>query len=316
MFSGFIDYSLPLGKFNILAGLRYEFQQTDYYEKGIHQDGQSPIYHDWIPVISIRYTSGNWFLALSHRTLKYSPSYDMLTSAITYQNKYSYQSGEPFLVPQIHRSTTFDVGWKWVNFNINYDHCWNMYTNYTRPYDDINHPGVLLFGMASIPHTNIYGAGIALSPKIGIWQPQFTTSVNWYDSHAACVGIPQNWNEPRFHFNFDNNFSFPKGWFFNIKGILSPGAKQSSAIWKTEGRVDAQLTKSFLKDQSLKVSVTAKDIFHTGYRYFTIYGDRTFSSNRDYLDQQRFGIRLSYQFNATKSKYKGTGAGASEKSRL
>ena len=34
------------------------------------------------------------------------------------------------------------------------------------------------------------------------------------------------------------------------------------------------------------------------------------------LDQQRFGIRLSYQFNATKSKYKGTGAGASEKSRL
>ena len=191
-----------------------------------------------------------------------------------------------------------------------------MYTSYTRPYDDINHPGVLLFGMASIPHTNIYGAGIALSPKIGIWQPQFTTSVNWYDSHAACVGIPQNWNEPRFHFNFDNNFSFPKGWFFNIKGILSPGAKQSYAIWKTEGRVDAQLTKSFLKDQSLKVSVTAKDIFHTGYRYFTIYGDRTFSSNRDYLDQQRFGIRLSYQFNATKSKYKGTGAGASEKSRL
>ncbi|UVV55042.1 hypothetical protein NXY15_05350 [Bacteroides thetaiotaomicron] len=66
----------------------------------------------------------------------------------------------------------------------------------------------------------------------------------------------------------------------------------------------------------MKVSVTAKDIFHTGYRYFTIYGDRTFSSNRDYTDQQRFGIRLSYQFNATKSKYKITGAGASEKSRL
>ena len=33
-------------------------------------------------------------------------------------------------------------------------------------------------------------------------------------------------------------------------------------------------------------------------------------------DGSQFGIRLSYQFNATKSKYKGTGAGASEKSRL
>ena len=316
MLSGFIDYILSLGKFNILAGLRYEFQQTDYYEKGVHQDDQSPTYRDWIPVVSIRYTSGNWFFALSHRTLKYSPSYDMLTSAITYQNKYSYRSGDPFLVPQIHRATFFDAGWKWVNFSLSYDHCWNMYTSYTRPYDDINHPGVLLFGMASIPHTNRYGGSIVLSPKIGIWQPQFTTGIDWFNSHATSIGITQNWNEPRFYFIFDNSFSFPKGWFFNIKGELAPGAKQSYAIWKTEGRVDAQLTKSFLKDQALKVSVTAKDIFHTGYRYFTIYGDRTFSSNRDYTDQQRFGIRLSYQFNATKSKYKGTGAGASEKSRL
>ena len=316
MLSGFIDYSLPLGKFNILAGLRYEFQQTDYYEKGIHQDDQSPTYRDWIPVVSIRYTSGNWFFALSHRTLKYSPSYDMLTSAVTYQNKYSYQSGDPFLVPQIHRATFFDAGWKWINFSLNYDHCWNMYTSYTRPYDDINHPGVLLFGRASIPHSNRYGGSIVLSPKIGIWQPQFTTGIDWFNSHATSIGITQNWNEPRFYFIFDNNFSFPKGWFFNIKGELAPGAKQSYAIWKTEGRVDAQLTKSFLKDQALKVSLTAKDIFHTAHRYFTIYGDRTFSSSREYTDQQRFGIRLSYQFNATKSKYKGTGAGASEKSRL
>jgi len=81
----------------------------------------------------------------------------MLTSAVTYQNKYSYQSGDPFLVPQIHRATFFDAGWKWINFSLNYDHCWNMYTSYTRPYDDINHPGVLLFGRASIPHSNRYG---------------------------------------------------------------------------------------------------------------------------------------------------------------
>ena len=137
-----------------------------------------------------------------------------------------------------------------------------MYTSYTRPYDDINHPGVLLFGMASIPHTNRYGGSIVLSPKIGIWQPQFTTGIDWFNSHATSIGITQNWNEPRFYFIFDNSFSFPKGWFFNIKGELAPGAKQSYAIWKTEGRVDAQLTKSFLKDQALKVSLTAKDIFH------------------------------------------------------
>lgn len=316
MISGFADYNLPLGKFNISAGLRYEFQKTDYYEKGIHQKEQSPTYRHWIPVVGIAYTPGDWSFSLSYRTIKYSPSYEMLTSAITYQNKYAYRSGDPFLVPQIHRNISLDGGWKWVNFSLFYDHTWDMYTSYTKPYDDVNHPGVLLFSMASIPHTNQYGGAIVLSPQISIWQPQLTSGINWYDSHAAPINITQHWNEPVFYFSLDNNFSFPRGWFFNIKGTLQTGAKQSYAIRHTAGRVDAQLTKSFLKDQSLKVSVTAKDIFHTAYRYFTIYGDRTFSSDRNYSDQQRLGIRLSYQFNATKSKYKGTGAGESEKSRL
>ena len=42
----------------------------------------------------------------------------------------------------------------------------------------------------------------------------------------------------------------------------------------------------------------------------------SYNGNRIYRDWQRVGIQLSYKFNATKSKYKGTGAGQSEKSRL
>lgn len=316
MLSGFIDYSLPLGKFNFSAGLRYEFQQTDYSEKGIHQDAQSPTYRDWIPVVSIRYTSGDWFLDLSHRTLKFNPDYAMLSSAVTYKNKYAYLSGDPFLVPQIHRGVFLTGGWKWINFNAWYHHSWDMYTSYAKPYDDIKHPGVMLLGMASVPHTNQYGGSIIFSPKIGIWQPKFTSAVEWYDSDATPIGITQHWNEPLFIFDFDNNFSLSKGWFFNIHGVLYTATKQSYAILKTKGRVDAQLTKSFFKDQSLKISLMAKDIFHTAYHNFNIYGKQTYRASRNYPDQQRIGLRLSYQFNATKSKYKGTGAGESEKSRL
>ena len=42
----------------------------------------------------------------------------------------------------------------------------------------------------------------------------------------------------------------------------------------------------------------------------------TDTENRIYRDFQRFGLQVSYKFNATKSKYKGTGAGQSEKNRL
>ena len=82
------------------------------------------------------------------------------------------------------------------------------------------------------------------------------------------------------------------------------------------GQVNARLSKSFLKDDALTVTATANDILHTGYTYFNAYGDHVYSESTRYYDNQRIGLQLSYKFNATKSKYKGTGAGQSEKSRL
>ena len=76
------------------------------------------------------------------------------------------------------------------------------------------------------------------------------------------------------------------------------------------------VAKSFLKDNALTVTLTGDDILHTGYYHFNIYGNHTYSSRRIYNDRQRIGIQLSYRFNATKSKYKGKGAGQSEKDRL
>ncbi len=43
---------------------------------------------------------------------------------------------------------------------------------------------------------------------------------------------------------------------------------------------------------------------------------RDHDGQRSYVYTQYIGIFLTYNFNATRSKYKGTGAGNSEKSRL
>ena len=134
--------------------------------------------------------------------------------------------------------------------------------------------------------------------------------------NARSLNIQPLWNEVQPDFTLNNSFTLPRGWFLNIKGRLAFGAKQSYAIKKTEGTVDAQLTKSFLKDRALRVSLVANDIFRTGTYHFRVYGDRTYNEFENYADKQRFGIRLNYQFNATKNKYKGKGAGESEKGRL
>ncbi len=72
----------------------------------------------------------------------------------------------------------------------------------------------------------------------------------------------------------------------------------------------------FLKDKTLNISLTANDIFRTRTIAATSYGIKIARTVSTYYDHQRIGLTLSYRFNATNSKYKGTGAGQSEKQRL
>ncbi|MCB5172069.1 outer membrane beta-barrel protein [Bacteroides fragilis] len=315
IYSVFADYSLHLDKFNVAVGLRYEHQKTDYYEYGVHQDEQSPVYNDIVPVALVGYEDKGWHASLSYRLIRNNPDYHMLSSSITYSSKYMYRSGDPLLVPQKHHVFILDAGSRWAFVNLFFDRTLDLYTRFLKPYNDETHPGVLLFTMASIPTTDTYGMNLNVSPKIGCWQPQLNGGMYFYDADVRSLGITRHWNEPQFYFELDNSFTFPDGWFLNVNGNISTAAKQSYSLIHREGTVNARLSKSFLED-ALMITLTADDIFHTRYHYMDGYGVRSHILTRSYNDNQRLGIQISYKFNATKSKYKGTGAGQSEKQRL
>ena len=315
-YSVFAQYGIGLGKFNLSAGLRYEHQKTEYYENKVLIEEQSPTYNDLIPTLNLRYREKDWSAGFSYRVMKYSPSYTMLASAVSYQSQYFYTNGNPNLKPQKHHFFSLNGSYRWIHAELYFDKVYNMYTSYYKPYNDETHPGVALRTQGTLPTTYLYGANLQISQTIGCWQPQLTANVMWYNPDASQLGIKEDWNEPEFTFRLDNNFNFPNGWFFNLNGNITPAAKQGYAIGQTTGQINARLSKSFLKDDALTVTITANDILHTGYTYFNVYGDHVYSESKRYYDYQRIGIQLSYKFNATKSKYKGTGAGQSEKSRL
>ena len=316
VYSVFTQYGIRFGKFNLSAGLRYEHQKTHYYENDVLIEEQSPKYNDLIPILNLQYREKDWSLGVSYRAMKFNPSYAMLASAVSYQSRYFYTNGDPHLKPQKHHYFTLSGSYQWIHAEVYFDKVYDMYTSYYKPYNDETHPGVVLRTQGSIPVTYVYGGNLQMAQKIGCWQPQLTAGVEWLDSNGSSLGIKEHWNEPLFTFRLDNNFNFPNGWFFNLNGNLSTAAKRSYAIKKTVGQVNARLSKSFLKDDALTVTITANDILHTGYTYFNAYGDHVYSESTRYYDNQRIGLQLSYKFNATKSKYKGTGAGQSEKNRL
>lgn len=314
--AGFLEYNLNIGSMNYGAGLRYEHQTTKYYEKEVLQTEQSPTYNDWIPFASIGYSHNGLNVGFSYRLNKYSPSYTMLQSSTDYISKYEYGCGDPHLKPQKQHSFMLNGNYKWVSFVAYYNYVRDMYMTWYKPYDVATHPDILLQTMATVPRSSYYGAAINAAPSFGIWQPDLTASVNFYHANLDHLNIPTMGNEPLFSFEMNNNFKLPHSWFINLSGNVSTNAKQSTGRNKCMGNVQFRVSKNFLKNDALKVMLVLRDLLHTGYYYFDANGTQSHRKLTQYSDNQEIGINVRYTFNATNSKYKGSGAGNSEKQRL
>ena len=78
---------------------------------------------------------------------------------------------------------------------------------------------------------------------------------------------------------------------------------------------DVSLQKSFLKD-AFTVELRGNDLFNNNVSNVDIYMNRLVANSRTSSDSREFVLTLRYKFNMTPSKYKGTGAGAEQKSRF
>ena len=316
IYAGFLEYYLNIGRMNYGAGLRYEYQKTDYYEKDVLQAEQSPSYRDWIPFVSIGYSRDNLNLAFSYRLNKYSPIYVMLQSSIDYESKYEYKSGDPHLKPQKQHSFNLSGNYKWLSFMAYYNYVLDMYMTWYKPYDEVNHPNVLLQTMASVPHSYYCGANIRVAPSFGIWYPNLTVSVFYSHNNVDHLNIPEFGSQPQFTFSMNNNLRLPHRWFLNLSGNVSTNAEMGIGRRKCMGNMQFRVSKNFMKNDALKVILVLQDLLHTGYYYFEANGTQSHRTFTRYADNQQVAINVRYTFNATRNKYKGSGAGQSEKQRL
>ena len=314
--AGFANYAVSFGNWKANAGVRYEHRETDYYDEGIRVAQQSPTYNDFIPTASLSWADNGLGLSLSYRMMKAYPGYFLLSNAISYRNQYEYNTGNPLLEPCQTYYLNLTGSYKWLYATLQYKRVKNNTANICMPYNEETHPGVLLFGSANVATYNGYSFELVASPQIGCWQPQFTAYVSLSPTDGRNLGIEVYRKQLHFLFEWDNSFRFSNGWFLNIQADYQPACHSGFAVFHTTGQVNARVSKSFLKDNAMTVALTASDIFRTGNYYFHIHGINSSVQKTIYRDFQRIGIQLSYKFNATKSKYKGTGAGQSEKSRL
>lgn len=114
----------------------------------------------------------------------------------------------------------------------------------------------------------------------------------------------------------NNNLRLPHRWFMNLSGNVSTRAEMGIGRRKCTGNMQFRVSKNFLKNDALKVMFVVQDLLHTGYYYFEANGTQSHRTLTRYADNQKILMNVRYTFNATSNKYKGSGAGQSERQRL
>ncbi len=312
--SAFAMYAHSFGQLQAEAGVRYEHLNSDYYEFGKRMDEQSRRYDNVFPSISLSYPIGKTQLMISYSGNIERPSYNRLSSAVIYGNKYTYESGNPLLCSSIQNTLSLNTSWKWLYFNLNYSRIKDMQIQISKSYSDAD-PSISLFTYTNVPKVDKLNATLSVSPTIGIWSPQFTAmySQQWFVMDTPDG--PKNLNNPIAFFKWGNTFSFPKDFQLNIDLETSTRGEDSSCrIIEPGSSVNLSLYKGFWGGK-LSVQLQANDLFNTSSSDILVY-----SGNRLTIlapeSRRSFGMTIRYKFNATKSKYKGTGAGDSQKNRM
>ena len=311
--AAFAEYELQLGQWHLNAGLRFEHVSADYTSFGIRQEEPSRTYNDWFPNLSAAWQKGKWGTQLSYSKRITRPPYNMLTSMVVYDSRILYEGGNPLLRPSVRHSIDFNLTYSWLTFVTGFTRENDFFTHVGNIYDEAKE--IAIFQPDNFDHQDRVYATIVASPKLGFWQPQATLHYYQQMFDAEKYGAPKKLNKPEFSARLQS-------WF-----VIDPTAKAlldvsytGSNHWGFMYRgsnfmVNARLQKSFLKGQ-LSATLYANDIFRTAKNKVTTYYAIGQTAQDIYTYTQCVGLTLSYNFNASSSKYRGTGAGNEEKGRL
>ena len=188
----------------------------------------------------------------------------------------------------------------------------NEVTYLSTPYN--NNPRILILNPVNMPNYNKLVFNLSLQPKIGIYQLSFNAGLSeqWY---KMDISDGNNLNAPLANFNITNTFETK--WATLSLGLQANtrGGETNTYLRKASFATNFSAYKQLLKDR-LTLSFYVYDIFGTNNNKFTLYSGPNNWTEFDHYSCSYVQLSVKYQFNLRNSKYKGTGAGQSQKKRM
>ncbi len=311
--AAYVEYSRPIKKVQLTAGLRYEHVTFNYYADGIYQPGQSRTFDNLFPNVSVATQLGKAQIMAAYKAKTRRPAYGELSNNTTYGNRFTLQSGNPHLKASITHDITLTGVWQWLQAVAVWKQKKNAIINWGTPLK--NRPSATLISRTNDDLSSL-AVALTAAPKVGIWQPSATVTVfrQWFSK--TVMGEMRRFDRPMFTGALYNAFTLPHGWLLNVDyNYQSRGDYQNVYLYKNMHILNVSLHKSFLKD-ALSLKISGKDLLKDTSSNAHLYMQNSTFIQTGSSDSRLFSVTLRYKFNATRSKYRGQGAAEGEKNRL
>ena len=317
--AAFAEYGCNFEKYgNASVGLRYEHTLLDYDDAMNKDDNLHRSMDEWFPTASYSVALGKVQTALSYSMKTYRPSFFAMNDAVTYISRYMYQAGNSQLLNERVRDLTLNVSYKWVTLTASYEHLTNPITQW----NFVTETDAMLCKHINLDKPiNTLSAYVAVTPRVGIWSLNATAGIEKQDLYLDVEGSQGvyrvYYDKPRYTLNAYNTFTLKHGWKFDVNLMYhSSGCSYVFYNNTYNLRLGLVAQKSLLKDNSLTLRAAVLDCLQRNrMNEFSDCGYNQIQQNNRF-STHKLMLSLIYRLNATRSKYKGTGAGKEVQARM
>ena len=311
--AAFVQLMQRLNKLTLIAGLRYEYLDSRYYESGVKMGDESRTYSDLFPSLMLMYPLKNVRARLSYSRNINRPAFSQLSGNVKYINRYTYESGNPYLKPSYRDNFSLALNYKWLTGMIDYarvhDYIITSYSSYK------GDPTIALLRKDNAPGYDNLSLMVSVAPAFGKYHPQLMVATQMQNLEVQYRGETKKMNSPMTIVRYNNAVNLPFDSWLNADFSWRSAGDTENIHLAQSWQFDISLYKAFWNDR-LTVKLACTDLFASIRQKATIYSDIREIYLDKRLDTRNLELTVRYNFNPAKSKYRGQGAGNDTKGRF
>ncbi len=291
----YVNYNRQMKKWGVQAGLRLE-NTNGKGNQVVKQSAFTRHYTQLFPTLYISHTLNdkNTFTLNYGRRIN-RPNYQDLNPFINFLDQYTYNQGNPYLLPQFSHNIELSHNYKGtLNTTLNFSTTNNIINDILVQNDTTK---VTYQTKKNIARQENFGLAISYNAPLTKWY-SISLYGNGFINHFSGVVNNRNLNVsvPSAMFNVNNQFKFNKGWAAEASGWFRTRTQESGIyLVSPMGGMNLAVSKQVLQNKgTLKLGVN--DVLYTQkFHLNTKFGNiNTNISGRN--DSRRVSLTFSYRF--------------------